>query len=109
MLGSVLAELLEIIGHHVCGVYTTAAATVTGALSDRPDLMLVDAHLGQESGLAATAEILAQVYIPHIFMSGDLSTLKALRETAITLEKPFQEPALDQAIAAAMAQPRPQR
>jgi CheY-like chemotaxis protein len=105
MLGTVLAELLEIIGHDVCGVYTTAASTVEAALRDRPDLMLVDAHLGKDSGPAAVAQILGQVHIPHIFMTGDMATLRMLKALAITLEKPFQEPDLVKAIAQAMGQP----
>lgn len=45
--------MLHEISHSVCGVETTEAAAVNAALLDRPDLMIIDARLGNGTISAA--------------------------------------------------------
>jgi DNA-binding response OmpR family regulator len=43
MIGMLLAEMLEAIGHDVCAIETIEAAAVAAAARYRPDLLIVDA------------------------------------------------------------------
>jgi len=91
MIGPLLAEMLEDLGHFVCGVELTAAQAVCEAERLHPDLMIVDIGLGVASGLAAVNDILRRVYVPHIFVTGDRSTGLRLGPDAILIQKPFRE------------------
>ena len=53
ILGELLAKTLEGLGHAVCAVETNVAKAVAAASHWRPDLMIVDAGLGEASGLAS--------------------------------------------------------
>ncbi|HEX4112010.1 MAG TPA: response regulator [Stellaceae bacterium] len=97
-----LAEVLEGMGHEVCAIEATEAGAVTAALGSRPDLMIVDAWLGKGSGVAAVKEILRVWFVPHVFVSGDLSTVRALRPDAVMLQKPYRESDLATAIQRAL-------
>ncbi|MEJ0069769.1 MAG: response regulator [Pseudomonadota bacterium] len=98
-----LAEALAAMGHDVDAVVTTAAAAVAAAVRRRPDLMIVDERLGDGSGLSAVEEILRGGPVPHIFATGDVSRIRALRPGAAIIEKPFGETVLAQAIERALA------
>jgi DNA-binding response OmpR family regulator len=98
MVGMLLAEMLEAMGHNVCALETTEAGAVAAAAQHRPDLMIVDARLGAGSGVAAVEEILRAQFIPHVFMSGDITKVGALRPGATAIEKPFHEAELARAI-----------
>jgi two-component system, response regulator PdtaR len=63
--------VLEDMGHIVCAIEFTEAAAVSAALRLKPDLMIVDAGLGEGDGVIAVDAILQSFYIPHIFISGD--------------------------------------
>ncbi|MBC7637908.1 MAG: hypothetical protein H7251_20170 [Acetobacteraceae bacterium] len=56
--------------------------------------MIVDAKLGDGSGVAVMTEILQTRFVPHIFMSGNPALLRQQRPDAIFLQKPFDERAL---------------
>ena len=58
IIGGLLAETLEGLGHIVCAVETNVAEAVAAASHWRPDLMIVDVGLGEASGLIAVKEIL---------------------------------------------------
>ncbi len=90
LIAELLAEMLEELGHPVCGIACTEAAAVTAAADLRPALIIVDLRLGRGSGLAAMAEILRQNYVPHIYMSGDIQALTMACPTGVLLCKPFQ-------------------
>jgi DNA-binding response OmpR family regulator len=90
LVGLLLAEMLEELGHEVCGIAVTEAAAVAMAQAQLPCLMIVDVRLGAGSGLAAVAEILRHRYVPHIYMSGDIVSLRAAPSHAVMLRKPFQ-------------------
>ena len=79
MLGMLLGEMLEDMGHLVYPLETTQAGAVAAASANRPDLMIVDVGLGEDSGLAAMDEVLATGFIPHIFMSGNVAKVEGLR------------------------------
>ena len=96
LIGALLAEMLDDMGHSVCGVETTEAAAVSAALLQRPDLMIVDARLATGSGIAAIAEIFRTVSIPHIFVTGD--RMAAGPTFALVLQKPFTQRTLAHAI-----------
>lgn len=96
MIGMALGEMLEDMGHEVCAIATTQSGAVEAALKGRPDLMIVDAHLDEGSGVAAVEIILGSLPIPYFFISG--SSVPTARPGAIVLEKPFFEPQLREAI-----------
>ncbi len=102
IIGVLLGDVLVGLGHEVCAIVDTEAETIESALTLKPDLMIVDARLGAGSGPEAVARILDHVYIPHIFISGDVTTLRRLGLHAVVLEKPFNEADLHGAISLAI-------
>ncbi len=102
LIGELVGEMLEEMGHVICTIVTSEAAAVRAAGEHRPDLMIVDARLGEGSGIDAVASILKSGFIPHVFVSGNIAKVRALRPDSILLEKPFHEPELATAIAQAM-------
>jgi len=97
-----LAEVLESMGHEVCAIEATEAGAVTSAIGCRPDLMIVDERLGNGSGVAAVDEILRGSFVPHVFVSGDLSRVRKLKPGAVMIQKPFREAELASAIQRAL-------
>jgi two-component system, response regulator PdtaR len=57
MIGVLLAETLEGLGHAVCAVESNVTNAVAAASHWRPDLMIVDVGLSEASGVAAVKEI----------------------------------------------------
>lgn len=105
MICLLLAEMIGQMGHGVCGTASSAAAALILAALHGPDLLIVDAWLGEDNGLDTVTRILANGIIPHIFISGDIQRLRNFRPDALALEKPFKEPALASAIQAALGNP----
>ena len=105
LIGMLLAELLAGMGHDVCAVEATEARAVAAAIRCRPQLMIVDALLGDGSGLAAVDEILSTMPIPHVFVSGDISSVEVLRPDAVVIRKPFREAELSRAMKRALLAP----
>jgi CheY-like chemotaxis protein len=97
-----LAEVLEAMGHEVCAIEATEAGAVAAAAGCRPDLMIVDARLGQGSGVAAVEQIQRTSLVPHVFVSGDLSRIRKLKPGAVMIQKPFREADLASAIQRAL-------
>jgi len=102
LIGMLLAEMLEQMGHDVCSIEVTEAAAVAAAAKCRPDLMIVDARMGDGSGIAAVEKILRTGFVPHLFSSGNIAKVKALRPDAVVLEKPYGEAELALAIQRAL-------
>jgi CheY-like chemotaxis protein len=102
LLGILLGEMLEGLGHDVCAIEAVEADVVASALRCRPDLMIVDAGLGDGSGVSAVAEILRSGPVPHLFISGDIAKVKERRPDAVMLQKPFREPDLIRAMQRAL-------
>ncbi len=107
LMGALIGEVLEAMGYVVCAIETTAASAVEAAARCKPDLMLVDVRLGVGSGVAAVGEILRDGFVPHVFYSGDISSLQASRPDAIAIQKPFRVSELVGAIDRALGSAAP--
>jgi two-component system, response regulator PdtaR len=102
LIGMLLAEMLADMGHNVCAIEATETDAVTAAVEYRPDLTIVDEWLGDGSGVSAIEEICRAGPVPHLFVSGDISRVKALRPDAVVIQKPFREVDLAQGIQRAL-------
>jgi DNA-binding response OmpR family regulator len=103
MIGGLLAETLEDLGHAVCAVETNAANAAGAAWRWRPDLMIVDVGLGEASGIAAVKEILRSGFVPHVFVTGDTVRGTPLGPETVLIQKPFRVSDLERAIQLALA------
>ena len=103
LIAMLLAELLAGMGHEVCATATSEAAAVIAATCYAPDLMIVDAGLGQGSGVSAVEEILRAGPLAHVFVSGDAESVRLRRSDAIVVRKPFRQAELARAIDLAVA------
>jgi CheY-like chemotaxis protein len=102
MLAALLGEVLEGMGHAVCASEASESGAVAAAIRCKPDLMVVDVRLGEGSGVSAVDRIELNGPIPHIFVTGDIVGLKALRPGAEALEKPFRDSDLERSITRAV-------
>ena len=102
MIAMLLADMFAAMGHDICAIEATEAGAVAAALQCRPDLMIVDVRLGDESGISAVEEILRTGFVPHVFISGDILTIQALKPDAVAIQKPFDEFDLVRAIRRAL-------
>jgi CheY-like chemotaxis protein len=91
IIADLLAELIEAIGHEVCGIESGERAAVAEACRLKPDLMIVDAHLQDGDGIGAVEAITRDCLVPHIFVSGDASRVRLLKPKATVLQKPYFE------------------
>ncbi len=98
MIGPLLAEVLEDLGHVVVAVEVDADAAVAAARNCQPDLMIVDIGLGERSGVAAVREIIRDGHVPHVFVTGDILGNLALGPNAVLIQKPYRRPDLVAAI-----------
>ena len=65
-----LSDLITGAGHDVCAMETTASGAVAAAKRERPDLVLADIQLADNSsGIDAVKEILASFSVPVIFIT----------------------------------------
>ena len=103
LIGTLLSEMLIGLGHTVCAVERTETSAVAAAARHHPDLMIVDAHLGNGSGIAAMETILHDRFVPHVFVTGDKLQTQVHRPGDIVIEKPFRERDLVEAISRAIA------
>jgi two-component system, response regulator PdtaR len=103
MIGGLLAETLEDLGHTVCAVETKVANAVAAAARYHPDLMIVDVGLGEASGIAMVRKILKGGFVPHVFVTGDVLRDLSLGPDAVLIQKPFREPDIVQAIQRALS------
>ncbi len=105
MIGMLLAETLEDLGHTVCAIETKAANAVAAAARHRPNLMIVDV-LGEASDVAAVKEILRSGFVPHVFVTGDALRDLSLGPNAVLIQKPFRGPDIVKAIQQALTRLR---
>ena len=98
LIGMLLGEMLEDMGHDVCAIEATEDGAVASAALCHPDLMIVDAQLGQGSGLVAVDKIQQTGIMPHVFVSGDISRVRMLRPNSIIVQKPYREAEIANAI-----------
>lgn len=105
MIGPLLAEMLEDMGHVVCAVEVNVVNAVAAASRCRPDLMIVDVGLGETSGIAAVKEILTSGFVPHVFVTGDVLRNLALGAGAVLIQKPYRRSEIVSAIQRAINTP----
>jgi len=98
-----LGQVLEGMGHEICAIEGDEAGAVAAAARCKPDLMIVDEHLGRGSGLGVMDDVLLNGPMPHIFVSGDTNRILAQTPGASVLEKPYFEADLETAIRRALA------
>ena len=96
-----LGEMLEALGHTVCAIEATELGLVMAATRLRPDLLVVDVQLRGGSGLVAMEHVLEIGFVPHVLISG--ATVAMPSAGAVTLQKPFWESDIVDAIARALA------
>jgi len=102
IIGLLLSDIITGLGYHVAAIHMTESEAVEAAALYLPDLMIVDIQLAEGSGIGAMEQILAERFVPHIYLSGDLKMVADLRSRAVVIEKPFHESELIQAIRQAM-------
>ena len=98
MIGGLLAETLEGLGHTVCAVESNVANAAAAASHWRPDLMIVDVGPGQASGLAAVKEILRSGFVSHVFVTGGVVRGLPVGPETVLIQKPFRVSDLERAI-----------
>ena len=103
LIGMLLTDMLTELGHAVCAVERTEAGAVAAAARFQPDLMIVDAHLKDGSGILAVEAILRKSFVPHVFVTGDKRGTQQHRPEDVVIEKPFRERDLVDAINRALA------
>lgn len=96
--GPLIAEMLESMGHLVCALVATQAGAVNAAMLSKPDLLVVDAKLGNGSGIHAIQTIMRVQRIPYFFITGDSALVTAFLPEALIVQKPFHEVDLAMAI-----------
>jgi CheY-like chemotaxis protein len=103
IIGGLLAETLEGLGHTVCAVESNVANAAAAASHWRPDLMIVDAGLGEASGLLAVKEILRSRFVPHVLVTGNALRGMPSGPDTVLIQKPFRVTDLERAIQRALA------
>ena len=106
MIGELLAETLEGLGHAVCAVESNVANAGVAASHWRPDLMIVDVGLGEESGVVAVKEILRRRFVPNVFVTGNAVRGVPVGSETVLIQKPFRVSDLERAIQRALATAR---
>ena len=96
------AEVLEEMGHVVCGTEATEAGAITAASISKPDLIITDVRLREGNGIAAMNAILHTGFVPHVYVSGDMIDQNLISPAAGLLQKPFYEQQLVKAIERAL-------
>ena len=103
IIASLLGELIESLGHDVCAIESSESGAVASARRLKPELMIVDAHLRDGSGIGAVESITARDHVPHIFVTGDAKSVRRLKPGATVIQKPYFEHDLVDAIESALA------
>ncbi len=101
-----IASIVEDMGHSITGIARTRAEAVRLASSNRPDLILADIQLADNSsGIDAVNDILAQFeHLPVIFVTAFPERLLTGKrpEPAFLITKPFTEDQVTSAVSQAM-------
>ena len=97
-----LGETLRGMGYDVCATEGTEAGAIAAARRCKPDLMIIDEHLGGGSGLAVVKEVFRSGPLPHVFVSGDAMRIRRVMPGAVVMEKPYRETDLARSIERAM-------
>jgi DNA-binding response OmpR family regulator len=102
IIGMLYEDVLAEMGHSLCAIAMTGSQAVAAAAKHKPDLIIADASLRDGSGVDAVTEILRSRFVPHLFVSGDPESVRALMPGAIIVEKPFLDSDLSRSIQKAL-------
>jgi CheY-like chemotaxis protein len=106
MIAMELGRIIRELGHRVCGTAARQADAIALAARTQPALILADIQLkGEDSGITAVQEILKNIDVPIIFVTGfpeRLLTGEHL-EPAFVIPKPFSPQMLKAAIGQALS------
>jgi DNA-binding response OmpR family regulator len=91
MVAKALAEVLEAMGHDVCGVEATEADAVAAAVRCKPDIMIVDVWLSDGNGVSAVKEIRRTGTVPYVYVTADIAMVRALGPDSVVIHKPYRE------------------
>ncbi len=91
MIAMLFTEMLEGMGHDVCGSVASEAEAVAAARSLAPDLMIVDERLRIGTGPGAMIEILSRGHVPHLFVTGNPPRVQQVMPGSVVISKPFRE------------------
>ena len=94
MIGMLLGEMLEAMGHGICAIATTEDEAVREALALAPELMIVDMQLRKGGGVSAVATISQSRDIPCVFVGGNISKTNGMQAGSVMLAKPYDEAGL---------------
>ena len=100
-----LSDLIMAAGHDVCAMETTASGAVAAAKRERPDLVLADIQLADNSsGIDAVKEILASFSVPVIFITAFPSRLLTGErpEPTFLITKPYSPDMVRAAVSQAL-------
>jgi two-component system, cell cycle sensor histidine kinase and response regulator CckA len=102
-----IEQQLTLLGHHVCGVASSAVSAYQHAASVQPDLVLMDIHLkGSIDGIQAAKHLRELYQVPIVFLTAhaDQDTLKQAvsAESFGYVTKPFNSRALAAAVEIAL-------
>jgi len=105
-----IALQLRALGHHPLGPATRGEQAIELARQWRPDLVLMDIHLGSAmDGITAAATIAAETGAKIVFLSAFDADANRTRAQAVGpagyLSKPFETDDLQRAVAAALQMP----
>ena len=98
LIGMLLGDMLELMGHEVCAIESTEAGAVSAAARFMPQMIIVDAQLREGDGIAAVDQILSKGKVAHIFVTGNARGVLNRRPDAVVISKPFTESMLEQAM-----------
>ncbi|WP_207478579.1 response regulator [Arenibaculum pallidiluteum] len=104
-----LEEIVEGMGHNVCGTAARLGEAIRMAQEFAPQLVLMDVHLASgDSGLKAGEMISSGLGIPVVFITASVEEVASACPAfpvAGLIAKPCSEPLLRQAIASLKGQP----
>jgi CheY-like chemotaxis protein len=106
MIALELGRIVRDLGHRVCGTAARQSEAIELAARAQPALILADIQLkGRDSGIAAVQEILKNVEVPVIFVTGFPERLLTgdKLEPAFVVPKPFSPEMLKAAIGQALS------
>ena len=94
-----LGEMLEDMGHHICGTVDTSAKGLQQCAQAKPDLVMVDLNLADGRTGLGLVNSLADLCIPSVIVSGETHTLPETTWAKAVVSKPFDENLLTRALA----------
>jgi CheY-like chemotaxis protein len=107
IIAGLLGDLIEALGHEVCAIESSESGAVAAARWSKPDLMIVDVHLQDGSGIGAVETITDIRPVPHIYVTGDAKAVRTLKPNATVMQKPYFEIDLVLAIQSALTEAAP--